>query len=250
MTDIEVSRADRIQILRFNRPAKKNALTGAMYTALVEALISGDSSSDVAVHVILGSDGVFSAGNDIHDFLKTAGSNTGLGEDVLRFVRLLPLVAKPMIAGVDGLAIGIGTTLLLHCDLVYATERAQFSTPFLNLGLVPEAASSLLMPQRFGHARAFEMLALGNSFTAERAYEAGLVNAVVPVPDLETTVMAAAQRLAAKPSEALIAARRLMRGDVAPILNRIDEEAAAFKERLASPEAQAAFAQFLNKSRG
>jgi enoyl-CoA hydratase/carnithine racemase len=250
MTDIGISRVDGIQVLRLNRPAKKNALTAAMYAELVDALISGDSASDVSVHVILGTDGVFSAGNDLHDFLRTADGSAGLGDDVLRFIRLLPLVGKPLVAGVDGFAIGIGTTMLLHCDLVYATERAQFSTPFLNLGLVPEAASSLLMPARMGYARAFEMLALGNTFSAQQAREAGLVNAVVHSYELEAAVMDAARRLAAKPTEALAAARRLMRGDVAAILKRMDEEAEAFKERLASPEAKVAVAAFLNKSRG
>ena len=248
MSAIEISRSGRIQILRFNRPEKKNALTAAMYASLVDALMSGDSASEVAAHVILGSGGVFCAGNDIRDFLATAEGNAGLGEDVLRFIRLLPLIAKPLIAGVDGLAIGIGTTLLLHCDLVYASPRAQFSTPFLNLGLVPEAASSLLMPARMGYARAFEMLVLGNTFSAGHAREAGLVNAVVPSVELEAAVMEAAQRLAAMPPEALTAARRLMRGDVAAILARIDEEAEAFKDRLASPEARAAFATFMSKS--
>jgi enoyl-CoA hydratase/carnithine racemase len=250
MTDIDISRVDGIQVLRLNRPAKKNALTAAMYAALVDALMSGDSASDVSVHVILGTDGVFSAGNDLHDFLRTADGSTGLGDDVLRFIRLLPLVGKPLVAGVDGFAIGIGTTMLLHCDLVYASERAQFATPFLNLGLVPEAASSLLMPARMGYARAFEMLALGNTFSAQQARDAGLVNAVVHSFELEAAVMDAARRLAAKPAEALAAARRLMRGDVAAILKRMDEEADAFKERLASPEAKTALAAFLNKSRG
>lgn len=250
MPDIEISRVDRIQILRFNRPAKKNALTAAMYAALAEAIEAGDALSNISVHVILGSNGMFCAGNDIHDFLKTAEGNPGLGADALRFIRLLPLVAKPLIAGVDGPAIGIGTTLLMHCDLVYAADGAQFSTPFLNLGLVPEAASSLLMPQRMGYARAFEMLVLGNTFSALQAREAGLVNAVVPSNELEATVMDAARRLAAKPAAALAAARRLMRGDVADILQRMDEEAEAFKQQLATPEAKAAFQAFLAQSRG
>ncbi len=248
MADIEISRVDRVQILRLTRSAKRNALTAAMYAALSEALLAGDSANDVAVHVILGSDGVFSAGNDLRDFLNAADGAEGPGNEVLRFIRLLPLVGKPLIAGVDGLAIGIGTTLLLHCDLVYASERAQFSTPFLNLGLVPEAASSLLMPQRRGYARAFDMLVLGSVFSAEDAKAAGLVNAVVPSSDLEPTVLDAARRLAEKPPEALAAARRLMRSDVTAILKCMDDEAEAFKQRLASPEARSAFAAFLTKS--
>ncbi|MEQ1576718.1 MAG: crotonase/enoyl-CoA hydratase family protein [Hyphomicrobium sp.] len=250
MPDIEISLVDRIQVLRINRPAKKNALTSEMYAALSSALEDGDADSDVSAHVILGSGGVFTAGNDIHDFLKTAQGSPGLGVEVLRFIHLLPIVGKPLIAGADGAAIGIGTTLLLHCDLVYASDRAQFSTPFLNLGLVPEAASSWLMPQRMGYARAFELLVLGNTFSAAQALQAGLVNAVVPANELEATVMDAARRLAGKPAAALAAARRLMRGDAAPILKRTGEEAKAFAQQLATPEAKAAFESFLNKSRG
>ncbi len=249
MTDIDISRRDRIQVLRFSRPQKKHAITAAMYTALADALEAGDRGSDVAVHVILGSEGVFSAGNDIHDFLISAQEAHGFGPQVLRFLRLLPVVAKPFIAGVDGAAIGIGTTLLMHCDLVYASERAKFSTPFLDLGLVPEAASSLLMVQRMGYARAFEMLVLGNTLSAAAAKEAGLVNAVVASGDLEAHVMEAASRLAVKPSDALTAARRLMRGQPREILQRTEDEAQAFARQLASPTAQAAMAAFLSKSR-
>ena len=250
MSEIEIHCVDRIQIVRINRPAKKNALTSAMYAALSDALVQGEAADDVRVHVLFGSDGVFSAGNDIHDFLQSAQGHPGLGPDVLRFIRLLPVLTKPLIAGVDGLAIGIGTTLLLHCDLVYASERAQFSTPFLNLGLVPEAGSSLLMVQRMGYVRAFEMLALGHTFTALEAKAAGLVNAVVAVDDLEAAVLSAAQTLASKPAGALAAARRLMRGEVTQILARIDAEAEAFRHQLQSPEAKAAFETFLTKSRG
>ena len=246
---MEITRADGIQTIRITRAAKKNALTSAMYTAMADAIEDGDASPDVAVHVLLGSGGVFSAGNDIRDFLNSSNGTAGLGPDVLRFIRVLPVIAKPLIAGVDGPAIGIGTTLLLHCDLVYATERARFSTPFLDLGLVPEAASSLLMPQRFGYARAFEMLVLGTVMTAGQAREAGLVNAIVSEDQLEHTVTDAARRLAAKPPAALAAARRLMRGDPAAILQRANDEAEAFRWQLASPEAKAAFEAFLTKTR-
>lgn len=247
MSDVEIRRQEGAQLIRLARPAKRNALTGAMYAAIVAALEEGARDPAVAAHVILGSDGVFTAGNDIADFLTTARGADGLAAEVVRFVRALPTVAKPIIAGVDGPAIGIGTTLLLHCDLVYATPGASFATPFLDLGLVPEAGSSLLMPARMGHARSFEMLVLGEIFGPERAREAGLVNAIVPTAELEDTVLAAARRLAAKPPEALAAARRLMRGDPAAIIARIDAEVAAFRERLASPEAVEAFEAFLEK---
>ena len=142
--EIIVARDGAIQILRINRPSKKNALTGPMYEALCDAIKAGDSDAAIRAHVITGSDGMFSAGNDIADFLAVAKQTCGLGDGVLRFIRLLPLINKPLIAAVDGIAIGIGTTLLFHCDLVYATPAAKFATPFLDLGLVPEAGC---MPQ-------------------------------------------------------------------------------------------------------
>ena len=218
-----------------------------MYAALSDALQSGDADPDIAAHVITGSGGMFTAGNDISDFLATATGAGGMVNEVLRFIRLLPLIKKPLVAAVDGIAIGIGTTLLFHCDLVYATPAATFATPFLDLGLVPEAGSSLLMPRVMGYQRSFEMLVLGGTFTAERARDAGFVNAICPAADLEATAFKAAARLAAKPPEALAIARALMRGDVAEISARIDEEAIAFERRLKSPEAREAFQAFLEK---
>jgi len=159
----------------------------------------------------------------------------------------LPKVTKPMIAAVDGFAIGVGTTMLFHCDLVYASPAASLRTPFLDLGLVPEAASSLTSVLRMGHARAFELLCLGEAFGAERAREAGIVNAVVPATELEATALQSAKRLAAKPRAALMAARRLMRGDPAPIMAKLEEEAEVFRACMQSAEAQEAFAAFLEK---
>jgi enoyl-CoA hydratase/carnithine racemase len=248
-SEIAISRDGPVQVLRIARSEKKNALTGAMYTALADALEAGDADDAIAAHVITGSDGIFSAGNDIADFLATAQGTGGLGTDVLRFIKLLPTVKKPLIAAVDGIAIGIGTTLLFHCDLVYAAPDATFATPFLDLGVVPEAASSLLMPQRMGYVRAFAMLVLGDPISASDAVTAGFVNAIVPANDLDAAAIGAAQRLAKKPPEALSIARRLMRGDPAQLLSRIDEEAAAFQERLRSPEAIEAFSAFLEKRR-
>jgi enoyl-CoA hydratase/carnithine racemase len=244
---VTISRADGIATLRMARPEKKNALDRAMYRALGAALIEGEASSEVAVHVLVGSQGVFTAGNDIADFLAGGAGDAERLDDILAFVRLLPRLEKPLIAGVDGPAVGIGTTLLMHCDLVYASDRASFSTPFLALGLVPEAASSLLMPARMGYARAFEMLALGATFSAERMREAGVVNAVVPADRLEATVAEAARALAAKPAAALAAARQLMRGDRSAILAQTEAEAKVFAERLRSSEAIEGFRAFLEK---
>ena len=247
--DVVISVVDGAQVIRLARPDKKNALTSAMYAAIADALEKGDADDGIAAHVLFGSDGIFTAGNDIGDFLaETQGR--ALGPHVVRFLHVLPRVAKPLLAGVDGPAIGVGTTLLLHCDLVFASPNAGFLTPFLDLGLVPEAGSSLLMPQRMGYVRAFEMLALGETFTADRAREAGLINEIVPTAELEAVTLEAARKLAAKPQAALAAARQLLRGDPAAIEQRIDAEIAAFRERLAAPEAAAAFKAFLAKRTG
>lgn len=245
--DLDISTADGLQAIRFTRAGKKNSLTNAMYEAMAQALSRGDAAPDVVAHLFIGSGGIFSAGNDIGEFLERARSGTGLRGPVLNFVRLLPRIEKPIIAAVEGLAVGIGTTMLLHCDLVYATPDARFSTPFLDLGIVPEAGSSLLAPLRMGRARAFELLILGEPFSAERAREAGLVNAIVPAGALEATARRAAARLAAKPPEALAIARQLLRGDVSVIRDRIEEEALTFEARVSSPEAREAFAAFLEK---
>ena len=168
---------------------------------------------------------------------------------MLRFLRLLPMLRKPIVAGVDGLAVGVGTTLLFHCDLVYATSRSAFATPFVDLGLIPEAGSSLLGPQRMGYARAFELLVLGEAFSAERMREAGLLNDVVAEGELDARVRGAALALAAKPSAAVALSRSLLRGDVAPLGERIEAEVRIFKERLGSQEARAAFQAFLSKAK-
>lgn len=249
-SDVMRATKDGVQTLQLARPEKKNALTQAMYRTLSDALEQGDADNGVAVHVLLGTDGVFTAGNDIADFMKHAtGASGGSGlQDLMRFIKLLPNIKKPVIAGVDGAAIGIGTTLLFHCDMVFATNNSTFATPFLDLGLVPEAGSSLLMPKRMGYARAFEMLALGETYNAQKMREAGLLNAIVAPQDLKLTVMKAAARLAEKPPEALQISRDMMRGEMSALKKRIDEEAVHFAKRLSSKEARAAFQAFLTKT--
>lgn len=244
---IGVSRENGVQIIRLERPEKKNALTSAMYAALVDAFQAGDLDESIQAHAVLGANGIFCAGNDIADFLSYANSGGMPLEAILAFLSVLPRIGKPVIAGVDGPAVGIGVTMLMHFDLVYASPNAVFSTPFLDLGLVPEAASSLLMPRVMGDKRAFEMLVLGEPFTAERAREAGLINGIVPAGMLEESVLKAAQRLARKPPEALRIARSLVRGDPSGIVARTEEEAKLFRERLSSPEAVEAFRAFLEK---
>jgi enoyl-CoA hydratase/carnithine racemase len=245
--DVQISSSEGVQLIRFARVGKKNAITSEMYAAMCGALAAAEAGRDIAVHMLAGSGGAFSAGSDIGEFMQRATGNSELGGPILDFIRLLPRLEKPLVAAVDGLAIGLGTTMLLHCDLVYASPASTFRTPFLDLGLVPEAGSSLLAPLRMGHARAFELLALGETFTAERALAAGLVNAVLPPVEVEGAALAAAHRLARKPPEALALCRKLMRGDASAVCARVDEEARIFADRLTSPEAREAFAAFLEK---
>ena len=248
--DIDVVLSGSVQTLRFARPEKKNALTLEMYGALAEALEAANGDDGIAVNLVLGSPGIFCAGNDIGDFMRIAAEGQGLGTTILRFLRALATSKKPLVAGVDGAAIGIGTTLLMHCDHVVVSDRAVFMTPFVDLGLVPEAASSLIAPRLMGHVRAFELLVMGHQLTAEAALEAGLVNRVVKPDALEDTAKEAAAAIAAKPRQSLMMARRLIKGDPADILARIDAEAECFAERLTSAEAHAAFLAFMQKGKG
>lgn len=247
MDGLEISTTGAAQMIRFARPEKKNALKSVMYTAIREALVAGDQNPAIAAHVFIGSEGVFTAGNDIGEFAERAKGDTGLSGHVQDFIRHLPHVEKPMIAAVDGLAVGIGTTLLFHCDLVYATPNASFRTPFLNLGLVPEAGSSLIAPMSMGYARAFELLVLGEPFDAERGREAGFVNNIVSAGELEAVALKSVERLAAKPPGALAASRKLLRNNTAAVASRIDEEIEIFAERLQTPEAREAFTAFFEK---
>ena len=246
MDHISVELSENIQTLAINRPEKKNAITNAMYGAMAEAIISGDQNPDIAVHLLTGTGGVFTAGNDIGEFLGYALGGEG---DIaaLAFLKAIATAQKPLVAAVDGLAIGIGTTLLFHFDLVYATAHSEFRTPFLDLGLVPEGGSSLLMPQKMGRHRAFEMLCLGETFDAQKALMAGFVNKITTPETLQSEARAAALRLAAKPPAALAMARKLLRGDQQDIVTRIDDEAALFKQSLRSNEAREAFSAFMEK---
>lgn len=249
MTDhILIERRDAVQVIRMNRPDKKNALTRAMYGKMSQALAAGDADPAVRVHVFLGVPGAFSAGNDLTDFLAVATGGEG-GSEVWEFLLALAKSQKPMVSGVDGIAVGIGTTLNLHCDLTFATPRTVFRTPFVDLGLVPEAGSSLLVPQVLGRQGAFALLALGEGLSAEQAKAAGLIHQVVGEDVLEQEVLAAAAQIAAKPPEALRIARDLMRGPREPLVARIEEETALFRQRLKSDEARAALVAFMERKR-
>ena len=238
-----------VRTVRMNRPEKKNALTVPMYAALVDALAGAGASAATRVIVIAGVPGAFCAGNDLQDFLNATQNAEGLAPPLIGFLYALARAEKPLVAAVSGLAVGIGTTMLLHCDHVVAASDARFSTPFVHLGLVPEAASSLLAPRRLGHARAFSLLAMGRPLDAAGALAAGLVNTVVAPGEVEAEAMQAAREIAALPAQALAATRRLLRGPPDDVIRRIDEEAAEFKRRLASPEAKAAFEAFLARKK-
>ena len=234
--DIEVARAGRGSSVAFARPQKKNAITGAMYEALIEAFETAERDPDVGALVLSGKGGVFTAGNDLGDFLAIASRETG-DFPAWRFVSKLAEFEKPLIAAIDGLAIGIGTTLCFHCDLIYATREARFQMPFVNLGLVPEAGSSLLAPQRFGRAKAAQFLLLGEPFGAGgQALALGLVNSVLPQSELMPHAMSKAAELAAKPQAALLATRRLFpRGDPAALKAQMAEEMHAFSAAVSRP---------------
>ncbi len=246
MAEIDVSCEGRVQIIRFNRAGKKNAITRAMYQTMADAVVAADSSDEIGATVFFGQPEVFTSGNDLMDFMAIAQGGEHGGE-VISFLRAIIGGTKPLLAGVDGLAVGVGTTMLMHCDLVYASPRAWMQTPFVDLGLVPEAGSSLVAPRIMGHQKAFALLALGEKFSASQAEAAGLVNAVVDEADLEAHVLDAARNLSEKPPEALSIARRLARGNRDEIIGRMEEEGALFAQRLQSDEARNAFMAFMTK---
>lgn len=248
MSDILVHTEGGITTLTFNRPQRKNSITAAMYDALDRALQAARDDAAVRVVVFQGSETVFSAGNDIGDFLENKPG--GEGAPVFRFLHTLAAFPKPLLAAVCGPAVGIGTTLLFHCDLVYAGDNAAFSMPFVNLGLCPEAASSLLAPQLLGYHRAAEALLLGEPFMAEAALEVGLVNRVVPPSEASTLAQATARKLAAKPLSALMETKRLMKQAAqGPVLARMREEGESFRRMLGEPAAREAFTAFMEKRR-
>ena len=240
-----------VRLIRWNRPAKKNALTGAMYDAARAALEGADDASQrIGAVVFAGLPGAFTTGNDLSDFFSagTPPRETFSEMPALRFIRQLARTRTPMVAAVDGLAIGVGTTLTLHCDLVYVGPRARFRMPFVELGVVPEAAASFLLPRRIGLARASALLLLSDPFDGDAAVSLGLANALVPSDLLEEHALAQATRLAALPRQAVQASRALMRGDQAAVEAAIEAEAQAFEAGLRDPETQARLARFLTKA--
>src|SRR6476660_3015855 len=248
MPDILIINEGPVRKIRINRPEKKNALTLAMYESMAAAIEDAGAEEAVRCLLIAGTPDSFCAGNDLNDFVAMARSGS-LGEPIVRFLHALARCEKPVVAAVSGAAVGIGTTMLLHCDQVIASDTAVLLTPFVSLGLVPEGGSSLIAPRLMGHARAFSLLVMGKPLSAGQAMDAGIVNAVVPAVELEARALTTANEIAALPTESVVEARRLMRGSVDEIVARIDEEVEAFKTRLASPEAQKALAAFLTRKR-
>lgn len=244
---ITVGTKDGVSTIRMNRADKKNAITASMYAAMAAAVKEGEADDSVRAILFLGVPGAFSAGNDIGDFMRIAMSGERDSMAVFDFLEAIITSAKPLVAGVDGLAIGVGTTMLMHCDHVIASERSLFKTPFVDLGLVPEAGSSLIAPRIMGHHRAFELLAIGKGFSAAQARDAGLVSTVTAEEELEAVALETARAIASKPPEALRISRDLIRGDRSDVLARMKEEAVLFGERLQSDEAKAAFMAFMAK---
>lgn len=257
-------RSDNLQVVHdegictivFDRPSKKNAFTQAMYQGLLDAL--DQAGRDPAIRVVLlhGAGGVFTAGNDLLDFANNPPIGKSAERDeqglprhpLLRLLHTLPRFEKPIVAAVQGVAVGIGVTMLLHCDLVYAAETARFSLPFVNLGLSPEAGSSLLLPRLMGHQRAAELLLLAEPFSAATAHHYGLVNQVLTDDAVIDRARSVARSLARKPAAALRASKQLMRAPLAESLGQvIDREVEVFSQRLVSPEAREAFEAFLAK---
>ena len=246
MSDILFHTENGVATITFDRVEKKNSFTAAMYAAMAQFLKEAAQDDAVRVVVFQGHPTVFSAGNDIADFLHNPPSTPEA--PVFQFLQQISGFPKPVVAAVAGPAVGIGTTLLFHCDLVYAGDNAAFAMPFVNLGLCPEAASSLLAPQLLGYHRAAEALLLGEPFMAEAALEVGLVNRVVPPTECNAVAQAQARKLAGKPLSSLVETKRLMKlGQTAPVLERMAIEGDSFGRMLGEPAAREAFTAFMQK---
>jgi len=235
-------------VLQISRPDKKNALTQSMYAALAEGLKVADEEKEIRVILIRGSEDCFTSGNDVNDFVKAP--DMGTERPSVQFMKAIGHARKPVIAAVGGLAIGIGTTMLLHCDLVYAAEDAFLQLPFTRLGLCPEAGSSILLQQIAGHQRASELLLLGERFSAHKAREYGIVNEVLPTAGYLDHAMSKAQELARLPADAVQTSKALIkRNQGSPLNDTIQAELIQFARLLQSPDAQAIFQAFLNKKK-
>jgi enoyl-CoA hydratase/carnithine racemase len=246
-----VSDEDATRVITLRRPEKKNAITQDMYRAMSDAIDKAQDNPDIRCIIITGGSGVFTAGNDLEDFLKdgTSNADTPRASNAAKFLYSLAHNVKPIIAAVDGVAIGIGTTMLFHCDYVLASKTATFSTPFIHLGLVPEGASSLLIPRTIGHQRAFAMLVMGRTLSADEAREAGFVSTVVAPGHAGAEAGKVAREICALPAEAVALSRKLLKPPPEEVTRRIDQESHLFAERLRSEEAIAAFQAFFARKK-
>ncbi|NWK43234.1 enoyl-CoA hydratase [Ralstonia pickettii] len=245
---IRTETAEGVLTLTFDRLDRKNAITAAMYQTLADALVAAETDPAIRVIVLAGHESVFTAGNDLEDFMKNPPKDESA--PVHQFLRAISTASKPLIASVSGAAVGVGTTMLLHCDLVYASETAKLSMPFAQLGLCPEAASSLLLPQLAGYHRAADKLLFGEPFDANEARELGLVNRVLPAGELDAFVRTQARKLTLLPPASLRATKRLMKEGATPqIAERMSVEGKQFGEMLRAPEAREAFTAFFEKRR-
>jgi enoyl-CoA hydratase/carnithine racemase len=240
-------RATRVITLR--RPGKKNAITQDMYREMSRAIDTAQNNPDIRCMIITGGSGVFTAGDDIDDFLKADASRPEALSDGVKFLYSLALNVKPIIAAVDGASIGMGTVMLFHCDYVLASNAATFSAPYINLGLVPVGAASLLMPRTMGYQRAFAMLVMGRTFSAADAHAAGFVNTVVSPGHTEVEARKVAREICRLPAEAAAISRKLLRAAPEELSRRIDQEGHLFSDRLKSDEAVAAFNAFANRKK-
>ena len=245
---IRTATLNGVATIEIARPERKNALTMAMYGAMSEALRAAQADASVRAVLITGQPGIFTSGNDLEDFMQRPPQ--GMDSPVFQFMLSLMECDKPVVAAVTGAAVGIGTTMLMHCDFVYVSDEARLAMPFVGLGLVPEYASSLLVPRLMGHARAAEKLLLGDPFTGAEAVECGLANAVLPAGEVVAQARRVAERFNALPPGAVRDSKRLMRAPLREQVHAvIAEEADIFAARLRSPEAQEAFQAFFQKRR-
>jgi enoyl-CoA hydratase/carnithine racemase len=242
---VALHRHGAVAEIRLSRPDKRNAITRAMYAAMADALAAAEADAAVRCHLISGEGASFTAGNDLADFMSAPSLDPDT--PVMRFLRALSGAAKPVVAAVQGNAIGIGTTMLLHCDMVVLAEDATLRMPFVDLGLVPEAASSLILPRLLGHPRAAELLMLGEALPAARALAWGLANRVAPAAELHAVALELAGRLASKAPNALRITKALMRDDTPGVASRLPAEGAHFAALLASPELKEAVSAFFEK---
>ena len=247
--NILVSAAAGVLEIRFNRADKKNAFTEAMYVGIVEALERAEADASIRVILLSGEGGAFSAGNDLQDFMQNPPDLDDKADagPVMRFMRALSTTRKIVVAAVQGPAVGVGATLLLHCDLVLAADNARLSFPFINLGLVPEFGSTLLLPQRIGYHQAAELTLLGEPVDAAAAQRLGLVNRVVPLAELQEAAQGLVRKLAAKAPAALLLTKQLLKSATGSVPERIVEEAGHFARRLRTAEFNEAATAFFEK---